>query len=336
MSRPRRQPYVFRRKDRPGLYAYLSRDEPHTALGTSDEEEAQSKLAALLYARRLRAVAPGDRPAAEVFAEHLRRSKTNHTPKTNYEHGLNGRRVQGFMAEREVASFRQVTKELVEDYKTARRFAQASPARINAELNSWKGAAKIAAEWELIPESALRHYVKLREPRPEPHRVGLTKRDLERFMKAEKTPGFRALWRVLIGTGMRDEEVRHMTLSDVRKAEIVVTPKAGWSTKGYRYRSIPASPATVRAAKAFLAARPSLNLDKKNVWVRLQRAAKAAQIGKHFSLHDLRRAWASHMLDAGYKVELISKWLGHADIVTTMRYLRIVTDEKVDPRRLPF
>ena len=42
------------------------------------------------------------------------------------------------------------------------------------------------------------------------------------------------------------------------------------------------------------------------------------------------------MLMAGHRIELISKWLGHADLITTMRYLRIVSEEKVDPRRLPF
>lgn len=128
-----------------------------------------------------------------------------------------------------------------------------------------------------------------------------------------------------------------MDASDVRKAEIVVTPKPGWSTKGYRYRSITVSPATVKAARAFLAAKPTTNLDKKRVWQRLQEARKSAGIDKHFSLHDLRRAWASHMLSSGaVDIEELSKMLGHADMMTTMRYLRVVSGRKIDPRTLPF
>lgn len=335
MPRPRKPPHVVRRKDRPGLHAYLSREEPHVPLGTDDEHEAQRRLAELLDARRLRAPTPSQ-PIGRVFAEHLSRSKTNHTPKTHYEHGLNGRRLLGWLLSRSVTSASLVTREIVEDYKTARRFDKAGPARINAELNTLRGILRIAAELGHASTAAPGYVVKLREPRPEPHRVGLTKADIERFLKAEPHPGYRALFRTVIGTGMRDEEVRHMEAADVRKAEIVVTPKPGWTTKGYRYRTIPVSAATVKAARAFLAARDGMNLDKKRVWQRLQAARKAAEIGKHFSLHDLRRAWASHMLNAGHRPERISAWLGHADLMTTMRYLRIVTDDKIDPKSLPF
>lgn len=336
MPRPRKPARIYRRPDRPGLYAYLSRRQPHVALGTDDEEEAAHRLAELLRDRRLQQVATGDRPAAEVFTEHLTRARTNNTPKTAYEHGLNARRVLRFLLDRELFSFRDLSREVIEDYKSARRFDKAGPARINAELNTWKGAAKIAVEWGLINEGALRLYKKLREPRPEPHRIGLTKTDLAALLRAEKHPGFRALLRVVIGTGMRDEEVRHMDASDIRPGHIVVTPKEGWTTKGYRYRSIPVTKATAKAARDWIAARDSLNIDKKNVWKRIQSAAKAAKLGKRVSLHELRRAWASHMLNAGHRIEMISKLLGHADLITTMRYLRIVSEEKIDPKRLPF
>jgi integrase len=336
MPRPRKPPHVIRRKGRSGLHAYLSRDEPHVPLGTDDEHEAQRRLAELLDARRLRATAPSE-PIGRVFAEHLTRSRTNHTPKTCYEHGLNGRRLLRWLLDRKVTTANQITREVVEDYKTARRFEQAGPARINAELNTLRGVLKIAAELGHAAPAAPGYVAKLREPRPEPHRVGLTKAEIARLLKAEPHAGYRAMFRVVIGTGMRDEEVRHMEAGDVRRTEIVVTPKPGWSTKGYRYRSIDVTPATVKAAKAFLAAKPTMNLDKKRVWQRIQAARKAAEIGKHFSLHDLRRAWASHMLSSGAcDIEELSKMLGHADMLTTMRYLRVVSGRKIDPKRLPF
>lgn len=337
MPRHRKPPRIVTRPGQRLLYAYLSRDEPHVALGTADEAEATARLAELVADRRLREVAPNDRHLSEAFIEHLIRSKTNHTTKTTYEHGLNARRVQRWLDDRGINSFRQISREVIEDYKTARRFDKAGPARINAELNTWKGAAKIAVEWRLVPEGALRLYQKLREPRPEPHRIGLTKSDLAALLRAEKHPGFRALLRTVIGCGIRDEEARHLEAGDVRAHEIVVTPKDGWTTKGYRYRSIPVSSATVKAARQWIKLRGSMNIDKKNVWARIQAATKRAGIKKRpVSLHELRRAWASHMLAAGHPIELISKWLGHADLITTMRYLRIVTDVKIDPKRLPF
>lgn len=272
-----------------------------------------------------------------MFAAHLERSKTNHSPKTHYEQGLNGRRILAWLEERGINGVAAITTEVVEDFKTSRRFDKVSAARINAELNTWKIATKIAVEeWGLLPERALKMFVKLREPRPQPHRVGLTKADLEAFIAAEEHPGYRALFRTVLGTGMRDDEARHLEASDIQPPWIVVTPKAGWSTKNYRYRSIPVSAATVKAARTFVKAKPDLNLEAKAVWKRIRAAAKAAKITLHFSMHDLRRAWASHMLMAGNRLEDISKWLGHGDLVTTMRYLRVVSDAAPDPKRLPF
>jgi integrase len=233
---------------------------------------------------------------------------------------------------------------LVEDYKEGRRKQpsrkdpnqKVSAARVNRELDTWKQAMKVAIEWDWAAPVVLGAFVKIREPRPQPHQIGLTRKQIDAFLKAETHAGYLALFRTVVGTGMRDDEARHMEESDIQPPWIVVTPKPGWTTKGYRYRSIPASDATVKAARAFVKAKAKLNLDQKAIWKRIQAARKTAGIPLHFSMHDLRRAWASHMLAAGHRIEEISKWLGHADIMTTMRYLRVVTIDAPNPETLPF
>lgn len=359
MPAQRKSPHVLRRPGRDGLFAYLSRKERFVPLHTNDDTEAAIKLAALLDARRLREVDPDDRPIAELFAEHFRRSKTGHTKKTNYEQARNGRRVLRWLESRGIPSIRQVSRDLVEDYKTARRFTRerkrldaagkpikgVSAARINAELNTWIQVARIGIEWGLVRDDVLNAFVKLKEPRAQPHQVGLTKTELERFVRAEEDRGYRALFRLIIGSGIRDDEARHLDAGNVQPPWLVVTPKPagfcpchpdGWTTKGYRYRSIPISAATAKAARAYIACKDELVLESKTVWSRVQAAAGEAKIKKHVSLHDFRRAWASHMLAAGHSIQDISRWLGHADILTTMRYLRIVTEAAPDPKRLPF
>ena len=42
----------------------------------------------------------------------------------------------------------------------------------------------------------------------------------------------------------------------------------------------------------------------------------------HFSMHDLRRAWASAMHHNGAPLKQVSVWLGHAEVATTERSLR--------------
>jgi integrase/recombinase XerD len=336
MPRPRKGAHIYKRPGRLGWYAYVDREHKDISLGTEDEAEAQAKLATLLNSGGLRALSEGRKPLATLFDEYRERSRTNHTKKSAYENDLNGGRVLAWLEERGITSAQAITKQVIEDYKTARRFLKRSAARINRELQTWKNVMGLAVEQREAHRSILAEFVKMREPRPLPHRIGLTKGEIDRFLRAEKHAGYRALFRVAVGTGLRDDELRHMDASDIRPPHIIVTPKPGWTTKGHRHRSIPATKATLAAARAFVKARDDMSLEAKTVWNRVQAARVAAGIKKHFSLHDLRRAYASHALASGYRLEQISQWLGHADLTTTQRYLRIVDGGKVDTSRLVF
>lgn len=334
MPRPRNAPRIYRRPGRPGWWTDLDRDHRRVPLGTDDEAEALEKLADLTRERsRPSSVAPGDAAIPKIVKLAVERATAANTPKTAYELSLNLERIATWLEEREVRTICAVSQSHVEDYKTARRFTVGA-ARINRELDSWKRLHKVALSEGIGTEAALGWFAHLREPRPAPHQRAATKRELEAMLKASPA-GYRDLFRLVLGSGLRDEEVRHLDADDIRPAAIVVTPKPGWTTKGYRYRTIPASRATLKAAKAWLNARPSLNLDKKRVWNVLQAACEAAKIDP-ISLHDLRHACASHWLAGGFKVAQISKWLGHADLLTTLRYLGIVEEEAVDPKKLPW
>lgn len=330
---------MYRRPGRRVWYCSFSDSEKHISLGTEDEEEAREEFARRLEGRRHLDLAPGEKTLADLFSILRERAEQANTEKTAYELHLNLRRVLAWLEERKVFTARQITKTIVEDYKTARRF-KVSAARINRELDAWRRLIKLAIELRFAPRHATEHFVKLREPRPEPHRPGLTRRDLTRFLKAVDHPGYRALFRLVLGSALRDEEMRHLEPNDLRPKrrgtpEIVVTPKPGWTTKGYRYRAIPVTPATIKAAESFLAAKPKLNMDKKRVWKVMKAACTKAGV-KRFSLQDLRRSWASHMLAAGHQIEDISQWLGHADVLTTMRYLRVVRSKLPAAKSLPW
>lgn len=352
MPRPRRGAYIYRRTGRPGWWAYVDREHKDIPLGTDDETEAQRRLVELLDERGLHPVASNDRPLADVFASTLERARTENTPKTAYELGLNLDRICAWCLARQVRTAREVTREVVDDYKTARRFERqrkgpkgskgVSAARINRELDSWRRAMAIAVSDGYAAPAVLDAFERLREPRPLPHQPGLTRAQLDAFLGAVKHPGYRALFRLALGTGMRDDELRHLDEADIQPPWIIVNPKPGWTTKGYRYRSIPASPDTVTAAREFVPNRDGrppylpLNLDPKAVWHVLQAARRLAKVKAHFSLHDLRRSWASHMLAAGHRIEDISRWLGHADVLTTMRYLRVIDGAPPKPETLPW
>jgi site-specific recombinase XerD len=57
------------------------------------------------------------------------------------------------------------------------------------------------------------------------------------------------------------------------------------------------------------------------VYLALRKRARQARV-KEFSPHDLRRTFASEMLDAGADIATVQKMMGHADPSTTARYDR--------------
>ena len=333
MPRPRKGFHLYRREGRAGWWGYLSRDERHIPLG-EDEAEALARLAQLAGERERSArLAPRPEDVRVVDQAVLvqERAGAAGTPKTAYEHGLNLERVALWLEQQDVTLLSQVTQRHVEDYKVWRR-ATVGAARINRELDSWKRMHVEAIKDGRGDETALAWFKHLREPRPAPHQRQPSRQELHAFLEAAPLP-YRDLFRFILGCGLRDEEVRHLELADLRAGAVLVTPKPGWATKGYRYRTIPTSAETLAAGRAWLAAEASQ--DKKWIWKVMQRACVAAKVAP-MSLHDLRHACASHWLEAGYRLAQISAWLGHADITTTLRYLGIVEAEPVDPEQMPW
>lgn len=329
---------MYKRPGRRLWYASLSDAEKHISLGTEDETIAREAFAELIATRgSLASLAAGEKPLIDLWNATRDRAATNNTEKTAYELNLNLRRIVMWCKERGVVGSHAVDKQLVEDYKTARRF-KVGAARINRELDSWRRMMKLAVEKGAASKRVLAEaFERLREARPDPHRITLSKAQCAKLLKAIEQPGYRALARAALGSCLRDEELRHVETSDVRAHEVSVTPKPGWTTKSHHFRVVPISAATRNALLAWIEARDSgrLNIDKKRVWTVLQAACEAAKIPPT-SLHELRRAGASHWYEAGVPLKTISSWLGHADVATTERYLRLTGTKVPTGVKLPF
>ena len=63
------------------------------------------------------------------------------------------------------------------------------------------------------------------------------------------------------------------------------------------------------------------HLDPGHVLKITKRAARRAGISRSIRNHDLRHCHASHSLERGAPISLVSQTLGHASIATTGRYL---------------
>ena len=71
--------------------------------------------------------------------------------------------------------------------------------------------------------------------------------------------------------------------------------------------------------------RPDVPIDDGTIRLIGRNAARRAGVNKRVSPHVYRHSCATHMLEAGADLRTIQVLLGHADIQTTARYLRVST-----------
>jgi integrase/recombinase XerD len=175
---------------------------------------------------------------------------------------------------------------------------------------------------------------KIRRRLPQAH---LTPKEAIRLMEATgcSTPlrmRDRAIVELLYATGIRNAEIRSLTLADV--CEGTLTIRGG---KGGKDRVVPMGKMAAAALSDYLQeARPALAvkdgvanvfltkhglpLDAHAVIDAVKHAAQAAGIKKPIHPHSLRHACATHMLRGGADIRHIQKLLGHASLQTTQIY----------------
>jgi integrase len=69
-------------------------------------------------------------------------------------------------------------------------------------------------------------------------------------------------------------------------------------------------------------------IHKRSVWAAFRSALKTSGINKKATVHSLRHAWATHLLEAGINLRLIQTWLGHSSPSTTGVYTHLTENAK--------
>ena len=150
----------------------------------------------------------------------------------------------------------------------------------------------------------------------------------------------RALLLLLYNSGARVSEIVALELNHLRLNGSTQVDLQG---KGNKHRACPLWPETVAALKDYLQLRRPTQPDTQALFLNANGApitrfgiryvvGKYAAIAAHqcpslktktVTPHTLRHTTAMHLLRAGNEVNMVSYWLGHADINTTHIYLEI-------------
>jgi site-specific recombinase XerD len=149
-----------------------------------------------------------------------------------------------------------------------------------------------------------------------------------------------ALLLLAYNTGARVSEIVALNVTDLRLEGAAQVTFLG---KGKKYRTCPLWPQTVQALQAYLQRRAAkdptadaLFLNANGVPITrfgvrhiIGKYAAAAQIPcpslarKTVTPHTIRHTAAMHLLRAGNELNMVSYWLGHADVNTTHAYVEI-------------
>jgi site-specific recombinase XerD len=151
--------------------------------------------------------------------------------------------------------------------------------------------------------------------------------------------------------GLRLHEALHLEVSDIDSSRMMIHVHRGKGAKD-RYVALPQS--TLQLLRRYWATHhhprllfPALGrngtgakqaltpMAKSSVQGAFRRAKFAAAIGKKgVAIHTLRHSYATHLLEAGVNLRVIQRYMGHAQLETTMLYLHLTQKGQEDACQL--
>ena len=173
------------------------------------------------------------------------------------------------------------------------------------------------------------------EPRNLPEIMSLE--EMTRLLQSAGGPKYQAALGVAYGAGLRANEVVHLTTGDIDRDRMVIRVEQG---KGKRDRYAMLSPTLLDLLHTwcqhacaqrqmlpggwlFPGQNPVNPLSTRQLSRAFHRARKAAGIDKAVSLHSMRHAFATHLLEHHEDIRIIQVLLGHKKIENTARYSQV-------------
>jgi len=285
----------------------------------------------------------------DMLKEFLAYCKAQHEPKTYVLHEVNSRTLLRWFKGKRLD---EISPKLVEKFKEERSREKSaknkdktlSPATVNRALTTLKALYNHAIEVHELPLKNPVRKVKFQEEVPKEMKI-LTRDEQERYLQNASQP-LRDVATVMVGTGMRPEEVFKLQGGNVNLEKRTIFIPRGKTAAARRSVPITSSEAA-EALKARLAlykdgylfpAEPKFGLTSKTPHLTTvknghNRAVKRAGITGPFVLYDLRHTFATRSLDAGVDLLTMSKILGHSRIDMSLRYVHVLERHKTEAGR---
>ncbi|WP_350292372.1 tyrosine-type recombinase/integrase [uncultured Croceitalea sp.] len=157
----------------------------------------------------------------------------------------------------------------------------------------------------------------------------LSLQEIKEILDLTENIKHRAMLTTIYALGLRSGELINLKMAHIDKHRNIITIKAA---KGKRDRQLP-FPESLKLLlrEYYIKYKPNTYLfeGQKNQYAPASlravfiNAVKRANIKKDVTLHSLRHAYATHLLESGTDLRLIQELLGHNNIKTTMVYTHV-------------
>ena len=190
---------------------------------------------------------------------------------------------------------------------------------------------KYLVDNDLLPFAILYKKISIKAPEVLPRAIPTE--DLEQLLAAVASTRDRALILLLLHTGMRIGELLQVTMTDIILPERKILLFIG--AKNFHGRVVYYSREAEHELNKWLAERnpkseylfygnKGRDLSYVGAWMIMKKALQKAGLEQRgYSLHSLRHTFATNMLNAGLRLEVLQQLLGHLDIELTLRYARL-------------
>lgn len=190
----------------------------------------------------------------------------------------------------------------------------------------------------------------------------LTREEVARFFSVLREPRFKTVFRLIYACGLRIGEAARLEVRDLRepgrlhirgakgnKDRHVPLPeamlqelRAFWKThrhpkwlfpgvgRGWKDQSVNAGPSRTAALARLAHAIEPMGVGSIGHTLRLARAE--ARLPQGMVVHTLRHSYATHLLEAGVSIRLISAYLGHSSLETTLIYTHLTAVNEASAR----
>jgi site-specific recombinase XerD len=185
---------------------------------------------------------------------------------------------------------------------------------------------------DVLPEAVMERKIRIKLPEALPRAI--TPEDQQSLLGAIRSDRDLALILLLLRTGLRIGELLEVQVSDISFGERKILIYLG--EKNLQGRAVYYSEDAEQALKKWLKIRsnnskslfpgrsPGRSLSYVTAWNNMRNILGRASLSdKGYSLHSLRHTFATDMLNAGMRLEVLQQLLGHQEIEMTMRYARI-------------